>query len=93
MDITADDINMVPQDFIKVYDHGKNPIDLSHHSPIALEMRLTELHYKVDGDLENNPAFCLVMEYPGQPVVVYAQFSLNTIQKALAELGYTLYQP
>lgn len=82
------------EDFIKVFNHGIGPIDLTHLGT-SVEMRPTELHYKVDGDTENNPSFCIVMDMPGPFAVphVYAQFSLNTIQKALAELGYTLYQP
>lgn len=79
------------KNFIKVFNHGTNAIILDSTDCTVIQARPTELHFKADGDMNNNPSFCLVMECPGTKI--FGQFSLKTIQKALAELGYTLYQP
>lgn len=83
------------KDYLKVFNHEDKEIDLRHIQGLLMELRPIELHYNTNGDIEDNPAFCIVSELPGPFVTpkVYIRFSLNTIQKALAELGYTLYQP
>lgn len=78
--------------FIKVFDHGTGKIDLTGRG-IVVQMRPIELHYKQDGTLDNKPSFAVVMEGSDQEPLVVGQFSLATLQEALAELGYTLHQP
>lgn len=80
------------EDLITVVNHDTNKIDLTHHGFEVVEFKPTELHFKADGDIEGNPSFCIVGISNSLPAV-YMQFSLKTIQKALAKLGYTLYQP
>lgn len=77
--------------FITTFNHGKNHINLSHFKDKnVIEFRPTELHLRTNGSVKNEPSFAFVMENPTSKNVVFGQFSLETLKKSLAELGYEI---
>lgn len=74
--------------FIKVFNHGKNPIDLTHlENPIHFSPK--ELHFKANGTLNGKPSLVMVMEDRFKNVV-WGEFSLNSLMDCLDELGYEI---
>lgn len=83
----------MPKEFITV-NHGKNPIDLSYlRDKLSLEFIPVELHHKEDGAIGNTPSFCFVMTRAtsdSKVIHIYAQISLDMLNKAMNELGYDI---
>lgn len=85
-------INVTMEKDFKVVDSGDGPIDLRHHKKLV-ELRPTEFHHKSNGDVNNNPSFCMILEDTskgGLEVVISGQISLETLAHAMDELGYSL---
>lgn len=79
---------------MKAVNHGTGQVDLRHLEDtglVPMEMRPSELHLKEDGTKTNGPSFTLVLERG--PMRVYGQVSLDMLNEALGELGYTIIQP
>lgn len=76
-------------EFIKVKNHGANPIDLSEIGSTAKELRPTELHFNTNGSIDDKPTFAIVMKHPSG-LNVYGQFSMKTLQDCLNELGFEI---
>lgn len=76
-------------EFIKVTNHGANPMDLRHIGGTAKELRPTELHFNTNGSVDDKPTFAIVMQHPSG-LNVYGQFSLNTLRDCLNELGFEI---
>jgi hypothetical protein len=92
---------LIEPENILVRDHGTMPIVFTEPAfrliEFLAEMIFTELHFKADGAIGDKPSFCLVFDkwdpQTNKGIRVYAQISLERLNHALAELGYTLYQP
>lgn len=79
------------QKFVKTIDCGKGPVNLSHLRPLPVEFRITEMHHKADGAIDDSPSFAFVLWHPVERNIV-GQISLNTLTECLNELGYTLHK-
>lgn len=79
-----------PKDLIAV-DHGKHKIDLSHlTAKYIIDMLPTEIHHKEDGDLNDNPSFCFVLERKRIDTAIIGQISLKMLNDGLKEIGYKI---
>lgn len=75
--------------FMKVINHGANPIDLSHIGSTSKEVRPVELHYNTNGSLNGTPTIAIVMEFE-YGLKVYGQMSLDTLDDCMNQLGYEI---
>lgn len=73
--------------YMKVVNHKKGKVDLTSLGTNIGEYYPTELHYKSDGAIGDKPSFTIVMREPNGSSV-YGQFSLDTLNECLKELGY-----
>ena len=79
-----------PKDLIAI-DHGKHKIDLSHlKATHIVDFLPTELHHKEDGDLNNEPSSCFVLERPSNDTAIIGQISLKMLNEGLNEIGYRI---
>jgi hypothetical protein len=78
---------------IETFNWGKRQcvIGRNHVPPRRYyEHRITELHHLRHGALKDKPYFVIGMEIPGDLPFVYGQVSLEMLQAAFDELGYSL---
>lgn len=78
----------MPEEF-KGIDHGTSHINLQFEQRFAYELRPTEIHHKIDGALDNEPSFAIVMSHPNG-FACFGQISLEMFNKALGEIGYKI---
>ena len=76
-------------------DWGANQIDLRLLTPPTVHMRPIQIHHKDDGATNDGPSFCIVMASGMDngapfPPFAYGQFTLKTINEALADIGYEI---
>lgn len=76
-------------EFMKVINHGENQIDLTHIGTEVVQARPTELHFKTNGSIDDKPSFVIVMRY-ATGAAVYGQFTLDTLEDCLEQLGYEI---
>lgn len=75
---------------IKTYNHGTGPVDLRHLNQASIQCTPIEMHLKTDGSLTDKPSFTIVMILPLINQPVHGQYTLETFQKCLDELGYEI---
>lgn len=73
--------------YMTVYNWRKEQIQLSGN---VREFTPTELHFKADGDKNNEPSFAIVMQQGFHQAKVVGQFSLQTLQECFNAIGYTV---
>ena len=69
-------------------DHGKDQIDLTHLHIKAVLMPI-EIHFKDDGDINDEPSMVIVMVNPMNRCIC-GEISLRMFNEAVAEVGYKL---
>jgi hypothetical protein len=80
--------NVMKEMLIK--NHGKGKIAINEDYGPIIQFRPTELHLKEDGSLTNEPSFAVVMTRPDAKGKAVGQISLEMLNEALGELGYTI---
>jgi len=74
---------------MKVVNHGASTINLRHLGTDIIQMMPSELHYKTNGSTSDGPSFAMVLQGP-IGIYVVGQFTLDTLQECLGELGYEI---
>lgn len=75
---------------IEVFNHGKNPINLTHIKSSLILGACKEFHFKEDGSVYNKPSITMVHQLANHNAMVYAEMTLETLTECLNELGYEI---
>ena len=74
------------KDFIAI-DHGKRKMNISSATVIG---EPTEIHHKIDGDINNQPTFAVLIETAIPGLKVVGEISLEMLNNGLKTIGYQM---